>query len=189
MCINKKQLDVLTQLKGRKMMRNRQHALMISCAAALVLATGWLHTAAAQENQNQIDRKWGLAATFQGGQTLIIVPIWLGQRLAVGPIVSATHTENVNLNINAGLAARFYPTMARIAPFWGVAATANINRPQVANATTNTTWIAGGFFGGEFFINQRFSLAIQPGVWMAFPPNGGNITITSSTFLLGAIYF
>ncbi len=172
------------------MMRNRQSSLIFSCAVVLVLATGWLQSAAAQENQNQqVDRNWGIAATFQGGQTLVVVPIWLGQRFTVGPIVSATHTENVNLNINAGVATRFYPTLSRVAPFWGVAATATINKPQIGGSNSATTWTVGGYFGGEFFINQRFSLSIQPGVWVIIPPNSGNITISSATFLLGSVYF
>lgn len=178
------------QLKGRMMTRNRRYSLIFPCAAALVLATGSFYTTQAQENQpQQPGRKWGIGATFQGGQTLFIVPIWLGQKFVVGPLVSATHTENVNLNINAGLATRIYPSMGRIAPFWGVAAAASINKLQIGGATSTTTWTVGGYFGGEFFINQRFSLSIQPGVWVVFPPNNGNVTITSATFLLGTVYF
>ncbi len=166
-------------------MSNR-HARTRGCILALLLAAGWSHTAHAQENQ--ANRKWGLGATFQGGQTLIIVPVWLGQRFVLGPLLSATHTENVNLSINAGLATRIYPKMSRIAPFWGVAATANINKPQ-NGGNSLTTWLLGGYFGGEFFINHRFSFSIQPGIWASFPPNSGPITITTATFLFGTIYF
>ncbi|MGI0017000.1 MAG: hypothetical protein ACREBU_26555, partial [Nitrososphaera sp.] len=163
-------------MKGRKMLRNCQYALTISCVAALVLTTGWLHTAAAQENQSQqMSRKWGIGATFQGGQPFIIVPVWLTQRIAVGPIVSATHTENVNLNYNTGVGARIYPTIARIAPFWGAAVIAAYNKPQRGGATTSPAWAFGGYFGGEFFINQRFSLIVQPGVWILRPSGGGNM--------------
>lgn len=172
-------------------MRNRQQVFIFLCALMLALAAGWLHDARAQEtqSQNQVNRTWGLGATFQGGQTLIVVPVWLGQRFVVAPIVSATHTENANLLLNAGAGIRLYPSMSRIAPFWGVAATATINKPQTGSGNSSTIWTAGGFFGGEFFINQRFSFSIQPGVWASFPPNSGPITITTATFLFGTIYF
>jgi hypothetical protein len=171
-------------------MRNRQQSFILFCAVSLALATGGLHTAAAQETQasNTVTRSWGVGASFQGGQTLIIVPIWLGQRFNAGPIVSATHTENVNLTLNAGLAARYYTSMTRIAPYWGAAATATINKPQ-NGGNSATAWTVGGFFGGEFFINQKFSLAVQPGVFAIFPPNSGPITITTTTFLFGTVYF
>jgi hypothetical protein len=185
----------LTQLKGRMMTRNRRYSLIFSCAAALVLATGSLYTTYAQENQpQQGGRKWGLGAAFQGGnqllgQQFIIVPVWLRSKLVVGPVVSVTHTENVNLNFTAGLATRFYLTLSRVSPFWGVAATTTYNKPQLGGAASAPVWTFGGYFGGEFFINQRFSLIILQGVWVLRPLRGGNLTITSATFFMGTVYF
>ena len=167
-------------------MRNHRMYLLILSATALLLAMEGPQAALAQENQ--VNRKWGLGASLQGGQTAVFVPIWLSPTFMLAPTASLNYVENTSTTIGAGVFVKIFPHMARIAPFWGLGATTSTVIIS-GGGGSNTTIIPAVFFGGEFFINQRFSFGVQPTVAVVIPPNSGPLQINTATLLYATIFF
>ena len=167
-------------------MSTRRYLFAVLGVLGLLLAGGSPDTAAAQENQ--VQRKWGLGASLQSNQGAIFVPIWLSPTLMLAPNASLNYIENLSTTIGAGVWVKIFPRMARVAPFWGLGATTSTVIIS-GGGGSNTTIVPAVFFGGEFFINQRFSFGVQPTVAVAIPPNSGPISINTLTLLYATVFF
>jgi len=151
-------------------------------AVILILGIG-----SSNAQQQPVKRTVGLAASLQGGQPQILVPIWLGDRFILAPAVSLQHIESTVTNLGLGAAARFYLYMARVAPYFGGQAFAIIGIPSGGGGNTTDLSI-GVFFGGEFFLHQRFSIGLEAHGDL-FIPDTGPYTFNTSTGVIANIYF
>lgn len=162
----------------------RSNVWVCGVVLLLVILPG-ISGANAQE-QRPVKRTVGLAGLINSGQSEILVPIWLGDRFVLAPALSLLHIENIGTQVGLGAAARFYLYMERIAPYLGVQGFALVDLPEVGSSATDLT--IGVFFGGEFFLHQRFSVGIQAHGDL-FIPDSGSYVFNTSTSVLANIYF
>ena len=113
----------------------------------------------AQPQDNSADRTVGLTASIQGGQTLILVPIWLGDMMTLAPGIALSYVENSGTTITLLVAPRFYMVMQRVAPY--ITANVGINFSNPVGPADQTDLIIGIGLGGEYFINNMFSLGVE----------------------------
>lgn len=150
--------------------------------AVMMIVTLDIQSSHAQEKE--IKRSWGMSASLQGGQPTFIVPIWLGQKFVIAPNLGVAYVKNAGTVLGVGLTFRIYQSTGRLMPYWGVRGVSLITMPTGGGSTSSNG--AGVFYGGEFFINPRFSFAIEEQVNSTF---SSPLTITTATALLATIHF
>lgn len=163
------------------MQKSGWHSIIMSTmwfAATLVLVS----TSFAQEKT--ITRNWGMTASMQGGQPVFTVPIWVGQKFVVAPSVGALYVKPAGTVLALGLALRIYQSTGRLTPYWGIRGASSITLPKGGGSTSTNG--AGIFYGGEFFINPRFSFAVEEQVNAVLT---APTTISTATTLMATIYF
>ncbi len=114
---------------------------------------------AVKAQEQQATRSFGLSASLQGGQTLVLVPIWFGDKITVAPGVGLQYSENVSTNIALFLVPKLYLDMRRVAPYISGTIGLMRNDPNVGTAVNNLQ--VGIGFGGEYFVNAKFSFGVE----------------------------
>jgi len=142
-----------------------------------------------QAQQRPVERHFGLTAYVQNSQTSILVPIWVNPMLTIAPGFSFSYLENSGSRIGFFLMPRIYLDMRRVAPYLAIRVGAHINAPKRARNTTD--FLLGGGFGGEYFINPRFSLGVEAIVdgQIIDLGTGNNIKLDTSAAVHANVYF
>ena len=166
----------------RSLERRGKYALL---TLALVMFAS-LNSGYAQE---EMTRKFGLTASLQGGQTTILVPLWLGDRLTVAPGFSLLWVDGGTTNIGLMVTPRLYFDMNRIAPYISGTVGVMLNMPNGGGDTTSL--ILGIGLGGEYFINPKFSMGVEARLNGAVADISGanNLSMTTATAVLANVYF
>jgi len=148
-----------------------------------------LSTNLLQAQQRQVDRHFGLTAYVQTSQTSILVPIWVNPMLTIAPGFSFSYLENSGSQIGFFLMPRIYIDMRRVAPYVALRVGAHINAPKRARNTTD--FLAGVGFGGEYFINPRFSFGVEAIIdgQIIDLGTGNNIKLDTSGAVHANVYF
>lgn len=118
--------------------------------------------AAANETHAQGDptvRKFGLTASIQGNQAIILIPIWVADTITLAPGFSLWYVDGGTTTLDLLISPRFYFRMDRVAPYFGGRLGARIQMPDVGD--TIIDWIGGVSFGGEYFVNPMFSFGVE----------------------------
>ncbi len=139
--------------------------------------------------QEEMIRKFGLTGSVQGGQTTILVPLWLGDRLTVAPGFNVIWVDGSRTNIGLQVTPRIYLDMNRIAPYITGTVGVRLNMPNAAGDTTDLMFALG--FGGEYFINPKFSFGVEALLnGFSTDISGANIlSITTATAVHANVYF
>jgi len=153
-------------------------------AGAFLFAIVALLASTARAQEKEIKRSWGLSATLQSPQPVLIVPIWMGPKFVIAPNLGVAYVKNTGTVLAVGLTFRVYQSTGRLVPYWGVRGGSLITMPTGGGSTSSNG--AGVFYGGEFFINSRFSFAVEEQVNSTF---SSPLTITTATALLATIHF
>ena len=114
----------------RSLERRGKYALL---TLALVIFAS-LNSGYAQE---EMTRRFGLTGSLQGGQTTILVPLWLGDRLTVAPGFSLLWVDGGTTNIGLMVTPRLYFDMNRIAPYISGTVGVMLNMPNGGGDTTS----------------------------------------------------
>ena len=158
-----------------------------SILVAALLFLGMVSVAQSQETY--VIRKFGLTASIQGGQPAILIPLWLGDTMILAPGIQINYLENVRSDFALFLAPRFYMDMKRVAPYIAAQVGVMFNRPDVGAKTQNLLLAAG--FGGEYFVNPKFSFGIEALlVGSVFDLSGANVIGIATAMAVHAnVYF
>ena len=134
-------------------------------------------------------RKFGLTGSLQGGQTTILVPLWLGDRLTVAPGFSLMWVDGGTTNIGLQVTPRLYLDMNRVAPYISGTVGVMLNMPNIGGDTTNL--ILGIGLGGEYFINPKFSMGVEARLnGTILNISGGSVaSMTTATAVHANVYF
>ena len=154
-----------------------------------------LQTETASAQKKETKRSFGLSAYLNSSsQPYIVIPIWVGPKLVFAPILSGKLVQDGDTEIGIGGLIRLYRNTARVRPYWGAKAKIFLTSPQIGNSFTD--FLAGFFYGGEFFLNSKFSLGVEAQVYGAFPSDSssrygplGKIVIFTQTGVMATIYF
>lgn len=129
----------------------------------------------------------GLAASIQGNQTNILLPIWTSQETVIAPVVGIRYEADIATNLNLGVQSRFYRTLGRdFAHYLGVQGLIQHRSPDVGDDQTDL--IIGGTGGGEYFLNPRFSLGVEAQLNL-FLRDGNNNILATGAAITGTYYF
>lgn len=158
-------------------------------SALFLLTLVLLATSPVFAQEGDMTRTFGLAASLQGGQGAVTVPLWMGDTLVLAPGVSLNWIDGVTTNIGLFVQPRYYTNMRRVAPYLTGQLGVMLNMPNGGGDTTNLQ-LAGGL-GAEYFINPKFSLAIEALLqgFVADISGASNKTIVTVTVIQGNIYF
>ncbi len=160
--------------------------LGVALSLLLVIAAG---TSNLQAQQQPVDRSFGLTGSIQSSQTVILVPIWVSQTLNIAPGFGFSYREAVGAHFTFLLVPHFYLDMGRIAPYVSLRAGLMVDAPKRSGDQAD---LLGGIgFGGEYFINPKFSIGIEATVDGIIEDAGGinRIVIQSGTAVNGTVYF
>ncbi|MFQ5638569.1 MAG: hypothetical protein ACE5IR_11310, partial [bacterium] len=128
------------------------------------------------------------------GQVEILVPLWLGDTMVLAPGLGFIYVENVGMDVRLVLAPRFYLSMHRVAPYFGARVAVLLNLPDTGSNTTD--FLIGAVFGGEYFVNPKFSFGVEAQVNGTISDNAstrfaspGAITISTGAAAHVNVYF
>lgn len=106
-----------------------------------------------------VRRTFGLTGSLQSNQMAILVPIWAGDVTIIAPGISLNYIENTTTTIGLFVAPRFFIEMTRVAPYVGAQGGIILNMPNFGSDTTDL--LLGLVFGGEYFVNPKFSFGVE----------------------------
>jgi len=173
-------------------MRIRKQLIALPLLVFLVLSLHGFATVHGQEDQT---RKFGLTASVQGGQTAILVPIWVGDATTIAPGFSFNFVENGStfgtdlIQLGLLLAPRFYIDMPRVAPYFTIRGGVLFNFISVFNDFTDI--FLGIGFGGEYFLNPKFSFGVEAQLtgFVTDISGGRFVQISTSAGVHANVYF
>jgi hypothetical protein len=159
-------------------------------AVVLVVLFVLLLTSSVFAQQREIRRTWGLSGSVQNGQTAILIPLWLGDTMILAPGFNVNYTENVGTTVGVMLVPRFYLDMGRIVPYIPLIVGVLLDRPS-NNAPNTSNLMLGVGLGGEYFINPKFSFAVEARLDGQVVDLSGlnNIALQTVTAIIANIYF
>jgi len=157
--------------------------------SALVVLLIGVFTGQVRAQDRGVTRSWGLSASLQSGQMDILVPLWMGNTFVIAPGVSVNYVEHVTTNIGVMLVPRLYLDMRRVSPYITAVVGFDFNMPNIGSDTTDLTLGIG--LGGEYFVNPKFSFAVEGRVvGMVFDISGlRNTAVMTSGAVVANVYF
>ena len=163
----------------------KRYMVVASLVALAVLSL----TSSVFAQQREVRRTWGLSGSIQGSQTAILVPLWMGDTMILAPGLSLSYREGVGTTLGVMIVPRFYLGMARVVPYIPLNAGLLFTMPKGGGDTTDLQLGAG--IGGEYFINPRFSLAVEARLnGQVLDLSGGNtIALQTATAVIVNVYF
>lgn len=129
----------------------------------------------------------GLSASFQGNQTNLMVPIWTSEDVVIAPLLGIVHVADNFTTVNLGVKPRFYRSMgSNFASYIGLQGILQYTSPEIGNDATD--FLLGVNGGGEYFLNNHFSLGVEGQLNLLLRDNNNNRVATGAA-LTGTYYF
>ena len=158
-------------------------------ATKLLLLTGilLLSTSAAFAQDRPDEGTVGITASLQSNQTNIKVPIWASEKIVIAPVVGLTHQDDNFTTLNVGLTPRFYQSLGDdFATYIG--AQGILQHTSTEAGADNSDFLLGALGGGEYFLDEHFSLGVEGQLNFGIA-DGGDNTIFTSAAVNGTFYF
>lgn len=129
----------------------------------------------------------GLSASFQGNQTNLMVPIWATEDIVIAPLFGIVHEAENFTSFNLGVKPRFYRSMgSNFANYFGFQGILQHTSPEIGDDRTD--FVLGVNGGGEYYLNNRFSLGIEGQLnWLLRDSNENRLS--TGVALTGSYYF
>lgn len=137
----------------------------------------------------------GLRANLQNADTGISLPIWTENgKMVFEPAIALTHVSDAGTDLGVGALLRFNLRQDRVTPYFGIRVLGFFFSPEDGDGTTD--FVLGPVFGGEFFLDEGFSLSVESQLNVTksdeFSGRFGNpdgTTISTGTAVAAAVYF
>lgn len=145
-------------------------------------------TAAYAQNRPDVGTV-GLSATLQSSQTNLKVPIWASENIVIAPVVGIVHQDNSFSSFNIGLSPRFYQSLnSDFATYFGAQGIVQYSSVEGAPDDENSDFLIGASGGGEYFLDEHFSLGVEGQLNFLFEENDDNSIYTAAA-VVGTFYF
>ncbi len=136
----------------------------------------------------------GISASVQASQLDILIPIFASPAVVLAPALGFNRSSDAFTDYSIGAIAKFYLRTTKVRPYFsGRFALASL---KVEGGTKQTDLIFGPAFGGEYFVDDNFSVAVEAQVNVALTDKGsfrfGNADatiITTASAILATVYF
>lgn len=108
------------------------------------------------------DTKVGISAVVQSEQLDIMLPVWLSEKMVIVPSLGFVGVSDAYTDLAVGLALRFNARRhdAKAVPYGGGRIVVLQYSPE-GPADGATDFIFGPFVGGEYFLDDHFSLGVE----------------------------
>jgi hypothetical protein len=104
--------------------------------------------------------KVGMSAALQDQQTDLLIPIWTSSSLAIVPSFSFISLGDVGTDLGVSVAVRgYFADRDGLRPYLGGRGGLLMESPK--DGDSRTDYILGGFFGGEYFFSDHFSMGVE----------------------------
>lgn len=129
----------------------------------------------------------GLSASVQSSQTNLQLPIWVNENITIAPVFGFNHQTDSFTSINVGVAPRFYQSLGSdFASYIGARGMLQHTSPEVGEEDTDL--LLGGTGGGEYFLDEHFSMGVEGQLNLLFNDNSDNALSTGAA-IIGTYYF
>lgn len=154
----------------------------------LLLATIFLITSTAYAQNRPDTGTVGLSASLQSNQTNLKVPIWASENIVIAPVFGLTHQDDNYTSFNIGLNPRFYQSLGSdFATYIG--AQGILQHTSVDGAgDDNSDFLIGASGGGEYYLDEHFSLGVEGQLNFMFEEYDDNSIYTAAA-IIGTFYF
>jgi hypothetical protein len=164
---------------------------LIILIQAVLLCFAFLNTdLIAQAKKGQ----FGISGSIQTIQSDISMPIWITDDLVVAPAFGLLYMSDVATDMSFGGAFRIYTAKNKFSPYLGCRIGFLILMPKVVDNVSD--YIAGLFWGGEYFFNSKFSVGGELQLNASFSGrtsdrfnNPGGHNINTGTAVYATFYF
>ena len=136
----------------------------------------------------------GISASLQSGQFDILVPVWATNTFSIAPALGLLWAEDGGTDFRFALVPRFYFRKDKVAPFIGGRVGVLVSNPK--GGTNATDWIVGLSGGGEYFLDDHFSLGIESQLNLSISDktsnrfgNPGRLTLNTAAAAYATFYF
>jgi hypothetical protein len=153
--------------------------------------------------------KIGLGLDGITGSPNLLMKYFVNNQLAVQIIVGVDvdqpggdaaqgQTKRTGVDIRGGVGILFHLTQEQLSPYLGVEALFQQSRTAGFFTTVpdpKNSVIAGGIFGAEFFLNERFTVGVKQNLGVAIglkrdaPKEETSLRFSTSTLMTGRYYF
>ncbi len=148
-------------------------------------------------SQETETRKIGITASLQNSQYAFSMPIWLSEKIVLAPVVEFKYAEKIGTDFGIGIIPKYYFKTGKVSPYLGLNAGGLFNNPSSNTGGKSSVDIyVGPVFGGEYFIDSHFSVAIElQGNFTKSDKNSirfgnpGGLNFNTSTAISASIYF
>lgn len=149
----------------------------------------------------QTTKRTGLTASIQGNQYGISMPVRLSSGFTLIPSVGMTFVQENSTDLLTGLTARIYLNEAKVSPYLAYRAGIGFNFPdndpeRPGDPSTKLDIFGGMAFGGEYFIDEHFSLGVEAQANITKSGDGsfrfgnpGRINVNTATMVSATVYF
>lgn len=163
---------------------------IFSCAIMIVSVLAMISVAEEPSTQSKV----GLCAYLQSSQFDIAIPMWIAHRAVLVPSVGVTSIEGKASDVRVALMVRFNLGSGKAVPYVGGRVGLMWVTPKYGESTQDM--IVGPAVGGEYFLDDRFSLGVEAQVNAAISGekssrfgNPGGTNINTATAALMTFYF
>ena len=151
-------------------------------------------TVYAQQSGDENPRKVGLTATVQSSQFDVLLPVWVNNQTVIGPSVSFVSVSDSGSELGVGVFSKFYFNTDTIAPYWGLRGGAVVGIPSEGD--TIVDFITGLSVGGDYFIDDKFSLGVEVQGNFTISDDGstrfgnpGGVNFNTASVITASLYF
>lgn len=147
----------------------------------------FLITATSFAQNRPTDSTFGLTTSVQNSQTNLQIPIWLNDNVTIAPIFGINHQQDNFTTINLGVVPRFYQDVGSdFATYLGARGILQRTSPEVG--PEDSDFLLGATGGGEYFLDEHFSLGAEAQLNFLINDNG-NDRLSTGAAIMGTYYF
>lgn len=155
----------------------------------LLFATIFLGTTTAFSQTRPDVGSVGLSASLQSNQTNLKVPIWASENIVIAPVVGIAHQDDNFTTFNVGLNPRFYQSLGSdFATYIGAQGILQHTSIDNVDGNDSSDFLIGASGGGEYFLDEHFSLGVEGQLNFLLEDNENNSIYTAAA-ITGTFYF
>ena len=146
--------------------------------------------------QDTNDRKsFGLSVSIQEAQYDIMLPICVSRTVVFAPAIGLASVSEAGTDVSIGVVTRFYLNDKVVRPFLGGRIGVLFFNPS-SGRTSTTDFVVGFLAGGEYFLNEGFSLGVEAQLNASVSDenssrfgNPGGVNINTGAAVFATVYF
>lgn len=161
----------------------------------IAISTLFVNLSFAQSDEENHNRKFGFTASLQFDQLDFLVPFWITDKLTVAPSLSVVSAQEIGSDITIGVQPKLYLSEPEKAALF-VAARGGVIIGMPSEGDNIYDFLVGAGLGGEYFLDQNFSLSIELQGNFTISDEGsirfgnsGNLNFNTATVISASIYF